>query len=283
MRDDVVGDLAQQRVARRPVELAAPLGEPEQDLQVDLVVGAVDAGRVVDEVGVDQPALARELDPRAAREAEVAALADDAAAQVARVDADRVGGAVHRVGVGLVGRLDDRADAAVPEQVDRRAQDRADQVGRRQPLVLDAERRAHLRRERDRLRAARPDAAALGDLRRGRSRPSVEPASSNSRLRSAKPRVRVRVGVDEDVAVVVGGDEPDPVRQQHPVAEHVAGHVADADDGERLGRDVEAELGEVALDRLPGAARGDPERLVVVAASSRRRRTRRRARSRAPR
>ena len=30
--------------------------------------------------------------------------------------------------------------------------------------------------------------------------------------------------------------------------------------------DVDAELGEVALDRLPRAARGDPERLVVVAA-----------------
>ena len=64
VRDDVVGHLEQQRVARRAVELAAPLGEAEQDLQVDLVVGAVDAGRVVDEVGVDEPALARELDAR---------------------------------------------------------------------------------------------------------------------------------------------------------------------------------------------------------------------------
>ena len=68
--------------------------------------------------------------------------------------------------------------------------------------------------------------------------------------------------------MVVGADEPDPVRQQHPVAEHVARHVADADHGERLGRDVDAELGEVALDRLPRAARGDPERLVVVAAGA---------------
>ena len=32
--------------------------------------------------------------------------------------------------------------------------------------------------------------------------------------------------------------------------------------------DVEAELGEVPLDRLPGAARGDPERLVVIAAGA---------------
>ena len=175
----------------------------------------------------------------AAREAEVAALADDAAAQVARVDADRVGGAVHRVGVGLVGGLDDRADAAVPEQVDGRAQDRPDQVGRRQPLVLDAERRAHLRRERDRLGAARPDAAALGDrvavvVVPGRAGQLEQP------LALGEAGVGVGVGVEEDVAVVVGADEPDPVRQQHPVAEHVARHVADADDGERLGRDVDA-------------------------------------------
>ena len=37
--------------------------------------------------------------------------------------------------------------------------------------------------------------------------------------------------------------------EQHPVAEHVAGHVADADDRERLGHHVDAELAEVPLDR----------------------------------
>ena len=34
------------------------------------------------------------------------------------------------------------------------------------------------------------------------------------------------------MAVVERGDELDVVRQQHAVAEHVARHVADADDGE---------------------------------------------------
>ena len=53
--------------------------------------------------------------------------------------------------------------------------------------------------------------------------------------------------------------------QQHPVAEHVAGHVADPDDGELVGLGVDPELLEVALDRLPRALGGDPERLVVVA------------------
>ena len=57
--------------------------------------------------------------------------------------------------------------------------------------------------------------------------------------------------------VVEGGDQPDVARQQHAVAEDVAGHVADADDGEVLRLDVGADLAEVALHRLPGAARGD--------------------------
>ena len=59
--------------------------------------------------------------------------------------------------------------------------------------------------------------------------------------------------------------QPDLPRQQHAVAEHVAGHVADAGDRERRGLDVGAELAEVPLDALPGAARRDTHLLVVVA------------------
>ena len=53
--------------------------------------------------------------------------------------------------------------------------------------------------------------------------------------------------------------------QQHAVAEHVARHVADADHGEVVGVDVDAQGLEVELDRLPGAAGGDAHLLVVVA------------------
>ena len=52
---------------------------------------------------------------------------------------------------------------------------------------------------------------------------------------------------------------------QHPVAEHVAGHVADADRREVLGLAVDAPLAEVAADRDPGAPGGDAHGLVVVA------------------
>jgi hypothetical protein len=118
---DVLGDPAQERVAAVGVEVAAADGEVEEDLEVDLVVGAVDAGRVVDEVGEDEAARAGELVPRALREAEVAALHDDLLAQLVGVDADRVARAVLGVGVGLGRGLDDGADPAVPEHVDGRA------------------------------------------------------------------------------------------------------------------------------------------------------------------
>ncbi len=73
----------------------------EQDLDVDLVVGGVHAGGVVDEVGVEQHAVLRRLDAAQLGQAQVAALAHHLAAQVAAVDAQRVVGAVADVGVRL--------------------------------------------------------------------------------------------------------------------------------------------------------------------------------------
>ncbi len=57
--------------------------------------------------------------------------------------------------------------------------------------------------------------------------------------------------------------------QQHAVAEHVARHVADADAGEGLDLDIAAvEFAKMALDRFPGAPRGDRHLLVVVAVAA---------------
>ena len=111
----------------------------EEDLDVHLVVAAIDPGGVVDRVGVDQTAVERVLDPPALGEAEIAALADDPAAQLDTVDAQRVVGPVTDLGVGLRRRLDVRADPAVPEQVDRGAQHRRHQLGRRERRAVDPE------------------------------------------------------------------------------------------------------------------------------------------------
>ena len=87
-RGDVVGHLGQQLVALLRGQVAVGHDLVEQDLDVDLVVGAVDAGRVVDRVGVDAPARAARTRSRPRWvQPEVAALADDLAAQLGAVDA----------------------------------------------------------------------------------------------------------------------------------------------------------------------------------------------------
>ncbi len=54
-------------------------------------------------------------------------------------------------------------------------------------------------------------------------------------------------------------------RQQHAVAEHVAGHVADPDHRQRITVGVEPEHPGVTAHALPRAAGGDAHLLVVVA------------------
>ena len=93
----------------------------------------------------------------------------------------------------------------------------------------------------------------------GRARQLEEP------LALGEARRRVRIRIEEDVPVVERADQLDVTGEQHAVAEHVAGHVADPDNGEVGGLDVGSQLAEVALDRLPGATGRDPHLLVVVA------------------
>ena len=95
------------------------------------------------------------------------------------------------------------------------------------------------------------DAAAGGDERACRSRPTTNGAASNSRARSANDVAGVGVGIEEHVAVVERADELDVLREQHAVAEHVARHVADADDGEVVVVGVDVEVAEVAASPTP--------------------------------
>ena len=247
-------------------DLATAHGIVEQDLDVDLVVGGIHAGRVVDEVGVEQHALLRRLDAALLRHAEVAALADDPGAHVGTVDAQAVVGAVADVGVGFAGGLDVGTDAAVEQQVHWRLQHRAQQIVGRHVLhvVRQSQRFAHLRRHRDRLERARVDAAALGDQRLV----VVVPARTRhleQALALDEGARRIRVRVEEHVAVIKRRQQAGVLGQHHAVAEHVAGHVADADAGEVLVLAIAAQRAEVALDRLPRTARGDTHALVVVA------------------
>ena len=75
---------------------------------------------------------------------------------------------------------------------------------------------------------------------------------------------RIRIGIDENIAVIERGDEFDRLRQEHSIPEHVARHVADAGDRERLCLDVDVHFAEVAPDGFPCAARRDAHLLMVV-------------------
>ena len=260
----LVGHLGEQHVAVLAGERAGAHRLRQRDLDVDLDVGRVDAAGIVDGVGVAGAAGEAELDAGALGDAEIGALADHLGANFRGGDADAVVGAVAGVGVGLGGSAHIGADAAEPEQVDGRPEDGAHDLGRRCHRLVETDRRRRFRSQRHRLLRARHDHAAGGELGLvvvlpGRARQGEQPPTLFHR------GGRIGVRIDEDVAVVEGGEKARLVREQHAVAEHVARHVADADAGEGRGLDVAVHLAEVPLDRFPGAAGGDAHLLVVVA------------------
>ena len=155
------------------------------------------------------------------------------------------------------------ADPTVPQQVHRRSQQRADQRIGRQLLLGHAQPFPDFRADRNGLVQPRIHAAPGGNpvcavVGPARARLAEQPAPFG------ETGLFVRIRVEKDVLVVERGLQADVAREQHPVAEHVAAHVADPDHGERVALDVPAHLPEMALDALPGALGRDPHALVVV-------------------
>ena len=135
---DVVGHPDQQRVALVEREPALAHFAIERDLDVDLVVRAIDASAIVDEIGVDPPAILGEFDPPGLGDGEVGAFADDLGAELAGVGAERVIGRVADLRMALARRFDVGADPAEPDQVDRALEDGVDQAGGIAGAAFDA-------------------------------------------------------------------------------------------------------------------------------------------------
>ena len=100
-RRHLVGHQRQERVALLLGEAAVEDGASQRDLEVHLDVGGVDAGRIVDRVGVEAHPGARRFDAAALRHAEIGALADHLGPHLSAGDAHRVVGAVADLGVAL--------------------------------------------------------------------------------------------------------------------------------------------------------------------------------------
>ena len=163
------------------------------------------------------------------------------------------------------------ADAAEPQQVDRRLEDGLHDLGRRRDGLAEADRRGSGSRQRDRLLAARDDGAARSKASTCRS-----PASSSAAARTCAGARPWRPPVSGSGSMKMSRWSKAAISRvcsdkQHAVAEHVARHVADADDGERRRLDVAVHLAEMPLHRFPGALGGDAHLLVVVAGRAARR------------
>ncbi len=91
---DLFGHLDQQGVAVRFGQPSFDHLAVQRDLDVDLIVRAVDAGRIVDEIGVDPAADARIFDPPRLSDGEVRAFADRLGAKLGAVHPDRIVGRV---------------------------------------------------------------------------------------------------------------------------------------------------------------------------------------------
>ena len=268
-RRDVVGHRHQQLDPAVLVQPPGALGAGQRDLDVDLLVRAIDPGRIVDEVGVDPPArnaasVQCEFDPAGLRAAQIGPFAHHLDVKVAPVDPQRIVGRVANRGVVFGLALHIGADPAEPQKVGLGGQDRAHQRLGLDVFALQPQHRAHFGGERDLLQAARENAAALADQRLV----VILPAGARQRKHPGAlgpAFCGIRLGVEEDVAVIKGRDQPDRPRQQHAVAKHVARHIADADHPHRVGLHVDAHFQEVALHREPGPLGGDAHRLVVIA------------------
>ena len=234
------------------------------------MVRAIDAGGIVDGVGVEPAAGAGKFDPSRLGNAEIGALAHDLAAEFPGLDPKGVVRPVAGIGVGLEARLDEGADAAEPRQIHLGLEDGPNQFVRRHLGLGNAEELLDLGRQGDRLGLAFEDTAAGGD-ELGVVIAPCRAGLFEQALAFAETGGGVGGGVDEDVQVIERRHQLDVLGQQHAVAEHVARHVADADHGEVLVLDVDADLAEMALDRFPGALGGDPHLLVVIARRTARR------------
>ena len=114
---NLVGHARQQLDPRRFGQPPGALGSGQCDLDVDLVVRAIDARRVINKVGVDPAAVQCELDPAGLCRAQIGTLADNFDAQINAVDPQAIVGRIADRDVVFGTAFDIGTDPAEPQQI----------------------------------------------------------------------------------------------------------------------------------------------------------------------
>jgi hypothetical protein len=96
----------------------AALRYSQENLEIDLMIGKIDACRIVHGVGIDAAAVQRILNACALGECEVGAFTYDLGSNLDSIDARAVVGAVSDDFIGLGTRFDISADATHPQQIE---------------------------------------------------------------------------------------------------------------------------------------------------------------------
>ena len=209
-----------QGVALGPGQPVFAHGVCQGDLDVDFDVGGVDAGGIVDRIGVAAAAIQRIGDAAFLGESQIGAFADHLGANLPGLDADCVIGTVTDIGVVFAGILDVGADTAKPQEIRLHRQDCGHDVLWRGLAGLKPDHGCRLRRQVHRFQRPRNDHAALRQL----GLVIVLPAGAAQVEQTAalgKSNGAVGVRINEDIAVIKSRQQLDLRRQQHAVAEHV--------------------------------------------------------------
>ena len=228
------------------------------------MVGAVHASRVVDGIGVDPASQERVFDAPLLGEAKIATFGDHATAHLSPVHAQRIISFVADIAVALITGLHISADAPVPQEVHRGLQQCADKFVRRQYLGLHCQSAPDFGRQGNGFGAPGEDSTPLRDnavvvVGPGGTWQLEEP------LPLLEAALRIGVRVEKDVLMIERANQLYMPGEQHAVAEHIAGHVADPYDGE-IGRlHIHTQFAAMPLDRLPGPSGGNTHLLVIVA------------------
>ena len=143
-RRHVLGHVGQERVSCLPREPPVAHRPRQRDLDVNLEVGGIHAGRIIDSVGIKPDAAQRCLDAAALRHPEIGPLADHFGAHFGAGDADCIVATISDRIVAFRRGADIGSNAAEEEKIDRRSEDGPDHVVRRRLGGGEAERRARL-------------------------------------------------------------------------------------------------------------------------------------------